>query len=136
MLKNMTGQDPSDADIQCVTSKVSTEDFQQMSSQSADTQAATEKVFSALFGCNPKGLAENFAKSTFADTPGVTDSQKSCLGEKLVKTIATNPEIIAGIASDASEPPASFVSGAKAAIESCVPAGATQTALIDSLSKK
>jgi hypothetical protein len=105
-------------------------------SQSAEAQSATEKVFAALFGCNPKGLAESFAKSTFADTPGMTEEQKTCLGQKLIKTIAGNPDIIASIAGDAAEPPAAFLSGAEVAIESCVPAGAVRTALIESVNKK
>ncbi len=135
MIQNMTGQTPQDADIECVSSKISATDMAAMVSEGADSRAATEKVFSALFGCNPTGLGARFAESTFSDTPGITDEQKTCLGEKLVKIIGSSPEIISAIAGDAKNPPPSFVTGAKKAINECVQSGAERDKLIASLTK-
>jgi hypothetical protein len=133
MIKNMTDQEPDPADVKCVTDKVSTDELGQMATAGKDAQAATVKVLGSLFQCNPKGLADNFAKSTFGDVPGVTPEQQGCIGQKLVEFIGQSPDIIASIAGDAAAPPPAFTKGANQAIEDCVPAGTVRDALIKSV---
>ncbi len=135
LVTQLTGQPAEAADIACVSSKITMEDLELTSTGSDTNSDAFRKVFGAIFGCNPTGLATTFATQTFTKTEGVTEAQRTCIGTKLVEIIAASPDIILAISTDAAKPPAEFVDGATAAVKECVPAGPVQDSLLAEISE-
>ncbi len=54
------GVTPDPADIACVGGKISIADMTAMASAPSTDTSAFQKVFGAVFSCNPKGLKESF----------------------------------------------------------------------------
>jgi hypothetical protein len=129
------GGTPEPADVECLMAKVTGDDVKAMALGDSTNTKAFEKVFSAIFSCNPKGLAENFTSQTFVATTEITAEQKTCIGNKLVKLIATSPDVVKAIATNAPRPPDAFLAGGEAAITACVPAGPIRDSLIAELNK-
>ncbi len=127
------GTPPDPSEVSCVSGKVTPEDITAMAAGDSTNTAAFEKVFGALFTCNPKGLSDNFAAQTFSETKDITAEQKSCLGDKLVKIIAGSSEIVKAIAANADKPPAEFMEKGEDAIKDCVPAGPVRDSLLKEL---
>lgn len=140
MMKGMNGGAPADqADIDCVSGKVTEKDISAMMSAGAGSGGLPPEgvnVMKAFFGCKPKALMDSFVKSSFDDMPAeVTEDQKSCMANKFFDFIASDDDTLSAIVSDASKPPAKFKSEGAKIVKECVPAGAAQDKLIAEITK-
>ncbi len=140
MMKGMNGGAPADqADIDCVSGKVTEKDISAMMSAGAGAGGLPPEgvaVMKAFFGCKPKALMDSFVKSSFNDMPAeVTEDQKSCMANKFFDFIANDDDTLSAIVSDASKPPAKFKSEGAKIVKECVPAGAAQDKLIAEITK-
>jgi hypothetical protein len=130
LISQLTGQPAQQADVECISTKITAEDLELTATGANTDTPAFRKVFGVIFGCNPQGLADTFAKQTFDNIDAMTELQRTCVGTGLVDTIAASPDIISAISSDAASPPVEFVQGATEAVKNCVPPGPIQDALL------
>jgi hypothetical protein len=142
MVIGMTGEKVADpADVKCISGKVPESDLTAIMSSTAGGDAskstnAMKSLIKAVFICKPKGLADNFVKSTFTDMPvEVTDTQKSCLANGLFDLIGKDDAVVDAISANADKMPPALKSKFIGKVEDCVPAGPTRDALIKDIDK-
>jgi hypothetical protein len=141
MVVGMTGETTANpADVKCISEKVPEKDITAIMSSSgaggAPDGAAMKSLIKAVFTCKPKGLSDNFVKSTFNDIPGdVTDAQKSCLADGLFDLIGKDDSVIDAITANADKMPDGLKTKFEGTVKDCVPAGASRDALIKEMNK-
>ena len=142
MVMGMTGETVADpADVKCISEKVPEKDITAImsSATAADGSQNTDAMKSlikAVFRCKPKGLADNFVKSTFNDIPGdVTEAQKKCLTNSLFDLISNDDSVIDAISANTDKMPPSLKTKFTETVKDCVPAGASRDALIKDIDK-
>jgi hypothetical protein len=141
MVVGMTGETTANpADVKCISEKVPEKDITAIMSSSgaggAPDGAAMKSLIKAVFTCKPKGLADNFVKSTFNDIPGdVTDAQKACLANGLFDLIGKDDSVVDAITANADKMPDGLKTKFEGTVKDCVPAGASRDALIKEMNK-
>jgi hypothetical protein len=141
MVMGMTGETTANpADVKCISDKVPEKDLTAIMTSASGSGTpdsnAMKSLIKAVFTCKPKGLADNFVKSTFNDIPGdVTEAQKSCLAEGLFDLIGKDDSVIDAITANADAMPDGLKTKFEGTVKECVPAGASRDALIKEMQK-
>jgi hypothetical protein len=141
MVVGMTGEATANpADVKCISEKVPEKDITAIMGSAGGggtpDGAAMKSLIKAVFTCKPKGLSDNFVKSTFNDIPGdVTDAQKSCLADGLFDLIGKDDSVIDAITANADKMPEGLKTKFEGTVKDCVPAGASRDALIKEMNK-
>ncbi len=100
------GVDPDAKDIDCVASKISPEQIESMMASALGggglEGGSIQPVLTAVFSCNPKGLAETLSSGLGVLPADLSPAQQSCAALATSQAVLADPEVLTKLTQSAS----------------------------------
>ncbi len=99
LLKTLNGGvEPDPKDVECITAKVPADQITQLMSaalgQGKLDPTLVQPVLTAIFSCNPRGLAESLSQGLGVLPDDLTPTQRECVASATLAAIASDPALL------------------------------------------